>query len=343
MHFAPEATTPLTLPGPDPHRLLHGLTFDQLHAIRTIVSTGSFREASKILCLTQPAISQRVRQIERILGAPIFDRHSGVGVTLTPVGEKMLEFCERSIHSLDELTADLEAARAPASTTELRIMAPSDLIQYVLIPMLGPFHERHPNLAIRIRQSVDRAEIVNMLKSGKVDLAFDRSPTHPSLTTVARMNEHLYLVVAAGHELLAVPPKERPAALAKYPFATYAPGMRTRNLVQRWAVKVGAVVIPTIETRGVAAMKDAVRYQGALSILPAIAVSHEIQAGTLVAAEIADMPLTRATAVAARPGEERSPSVRNFVEELVDTYAQRSDSLAAEVRWVAHQADQPGS
>ncbi|MEV7038404.1 LysR family transcriptional regulator [Amycolatopsis sp. NPDC051061] len=335
----------MTAPGPglDPHRLLHGLTFDQLHAIRTIAATGSFREAGKILCLTQPAISQRVRQLERILGSPIFERHSGVGVSLTPLGETVLEFCERAIRSLDELTADLESARSPADTKELRIIAPSDLIQYVLIPMLPAFGERHPNVPVRVRQSVDRAEIVSMLTSGKVDLAFDRSPTHPSLTTLARMNEHLYLVAPKGHELLSLPPKDRPAAIAKYPFATYPPGMRTRNLIQRWAAKVGAVVAPTIETRNVAVMKEAVTHLGALAILPAVTVSQEIRAGSLVAAEVADMPLSRSTAVAASPGDERSPGLRNFVEELVAAYAQRSDDMAAEIRWVAPPVEPPGS
>ncbi|WP_166462783.1 LysR family transcriptional regulator [Amycolatopsis acidicola] len=325
----------MSTPGPDQHRLLHGLTFDQLHAIRTIVATGSFREASKILCLTQPAISQRVRQIERMLGTPIFERHSGVGVTLTTTGEKILEFCERSMESLDALTADLEAALAPPNDSELRVMAPSDLIQYVLLPMLAPFHARHPHVSARVRQSASRAEIVSMLTSGKVDLAFDRSPTHPSLTTLARMNEHLYLVAPAGHELVKIPPKDRPAAIGNYPFAAYAPGMRTWNLAQRWAAKVGATIVPAIETRNVTVMKQAVRQYGALSIVPAISVSQEIRDGSMVAVEITDMPLTRTTAIAARPGEERTPAIHSFVEELAATYAQRSDSATAGIRWLA--------
>ncbi|MBY8858033.1 LysR family transcriptional regulator [Nocardia sp. CA2R105] len=325
--------------GPDQHRLLHGLTFDQLHAIRTIAATGSFREASKILCLTQPAISQRVRQIERMLGAPIFERHSGVGVTLTAAGETILQFCERSMLSLDELAADLESALAPPNDSELRIMAPSDLIEYVLLPMLAPFHSRQPHVEVRVRQSVDRAEIVNMLSSGKVDLAFDRSPTHPSLTTLARMNEHLYLVAPSDHELLKLSPKDRPAAIADHPFVTYAPGMRTWNLTQRWAAKVGATIVPTIETRNVALMKHAIKQYGTLSILPGVAVSQEIQDGSMVAVEIADMPLTRTTAIAAHPGEDQAPAIHSFVEELVAAYAQRSDTTAAEIRWVAPQQE----
>jgi len=326
-----------------PQQLLHNLTFDQLHTVRTIVSTGSFHEAGKILCLTQPAISQRVRHIERMIGAPVFDRHSGVGVTLTAVGEALLEFCELSIRSLDAFSAELESVRSPSGSAELRIMAPSDIMQYLLVPLLPRFQSRHPQLTVRVRQSVDRGDVVRTLTSGKADLAFDRSPTHPSLLPVARMNEQLQLVVPAGHDLLSMPLRDRPAAIGKYPFAAYAPGMRTRDLIQRWAAKTGAVITSQIESRSVAVMKDAVLQHGAISILPVMSVFRDVRAGALALAEISDMPLTRATAIAARQGEERSPRIRLFIEELIAFSAQRMDGSAPEVRWATPPADQPSA
>lgn len=331
-----------TPPSTAPSQLMHNLTFDQLHTVRTIAGTGSFHEASKLLCLTQPAISQRVRHIERILGAPVFDRHSGVGVTLTPIGEALLVFCDRSIRSLDAFAAEIEAVRSPAGGTALRVMAPSDIIQYLLIPMLPEFHERHPHLEVRIRQSVDRAELARMLNSGMADLAFDRSPTHSSLQTVARMNERLHLVVPAGHDLLGLPPKDRPAAIGKYPFTTYSAGMRSRDLIERWAAKVGATITPHLESRSVAVMKDAILQHGGIGILPATAVTQELRAGSLVLAEISDMPLTRASTIAARQGHERSPQIRALVEEVIAACATRLDGVA-EVRWATPPAEPPPS
>lgn len=323
-----------------PQRLMYNLTFDQLYTVRTIAGTGSFHEASRILCLTQPAISQRVRHIERMLGAPVFDRHSGVGVTLTPVGEALLEFCDRAIRSLDEFAAELDAVRSPPDGGTLRVMAPSDIIQYLLVPVLPRFSEHHPHLAVRLRQSVDRGELVRMLGSGMADLAFDRSPTHSSLQTVARLNEQLHLVVPAGHSLLDVPSRDRPAAIGSYPFATYSPGMRSRDLVQRWAAKAGAVIAPQIESRSVAVLKAAILQHGAIGILPSMAVSCEARAGTLVLAEIAGAPFVRATAIAAQRGEERSPRIRALVEEIISACTTRLGG-AAEVHWAMSAADQP--
>jgi DNA-binding transcriptional LysR family regulator len=193
---------------------------------------------------------------------------------------------------------------------------------------------------MRVRQSQDRSEIVRMLSGGLTDLAFDRSPTHSSLQTVARMNEQLCLVAPPSHPILELPVRDRPAAIGRYPFATYSPGMRSRDLVQRWAAKAGAVIAPQIESRSIAVMKDAIAQEDAIGILPAISVSVELRNGSLETVGISDMPLVRATAIAARPGEERSPRVRAFVEELIGFCGQRLEG-AAEVRWALPQADPP--
>jgi len=313
---------------------LHNLTFDQLHTVRTIVSSGSFHEASKVLCLTQPAISQRVRHIERVLGTPVFDRHSGVGVTLTPVGQALLEFCEQSIRGLDAFSAELEAIRSAAHPVGLRVIAPSDCMQYLLLPMLAGFRAHHGTFALMLEQTGDCRRIPGAIADGQADLAFHELPAHSSLATAAWLDEQLHLFVAAGHELLSLPARDRLAAIGKYPFAAYAPGMRTRDLIQRWAAKNGVAITPQIESNSVPVMKDAVLRGEVLGILPGAAVTREIAAGRLIRAEMTDMPLTRTKVVTVRPGEERSPAVRVFLEELMASCASRPDG-AAQVRWAA--------
>lgn len=317
-------------PALEPQHLMHGLSFDQLHTVRTIVSAGSFHEAGKVLCLTQPAISQRVRHIERMLGAPIFDRHAGIGVSPTPVGGMLLAFCDRAIRALDEFSAELESVRAPSGEAEFGIAAPGNLIEYMLVPMLQVLQNRQPHLTVRLRQAAHN-DLVTMTANGKVDVAIDRSPAHPSLVTVARMTEQLHLIAPAGHELLSLCPRDRPATIGKYPFANYTVGLRTRDLIQRWAAKVGAVIVPQVESRNVAALKAAALDHGALSILPVLAVRDEVRAGKLVLVEIADMPLRRVAVVTAKPGDERSRNVRGFVDELIAFSERNPDSFTVEV------------
>jgi DNA-binding transcriptional LysR family regulator len=311
-----------------------GLTFDQLFAVRTIANTGSFREAGKVLCLTQPAVSHRVRQIERMLGHRIFERRSGVGVTLTAAGELLLQFCESSIRSLGDFADELNTLEL-APKSGIGIIAPSDITEYVLIPTLALLPERRRQ-GVHLYQVYEHDAMMSMLTSGKVDLVFDRWPTDPSLVALARMEDQMMLVAAPDHPLLAVPVADRPAALSAIPFAIHGPGMRIRGLVDRWAAKIGATITPFLESRNISTMKAAVLQAGAVAVLPSSAASPELATGELRAVEIADMPLTRSSAVATLPADDTLDRVRAFVKHFVKAARERPDLVAVtEIRQVS--------
>ncbi|SEG72526.1 DNA-binding transcriptional regulator, LysR family [Actinacidiphila yanglinensis] len=318
-----------------PHRqqLLRGLTFDQLFAVRTIASTGSFREASKILCLTQPAISQRVQHIEHILGSPIFDRHSGIGVTLTEAGRTFLAFCDRAMLDLDGLCADMAQSEDSDAETTLGITAPSDSIQYFIIRLLPLLRARFPDRQIRVTQSGSRGESLQMMRNGTADVAFYRVPLDPELSVVALMDEQLHLVAAPGHEILRIPVEERPGALGVYPFATYISSMRSRQLVERWSLKIGARLCVEIESQSLDVMKQAAVSGSALTVLPDTSIGEELKQGRLVIADIDGMPLVRATAIAVRPGDERRPAIQEFIDLLVRISRASTDKSMPGFRW----------
>lgn len=318
---------------PGRQQLLRGLTFDQLFAVRTIAGTGSFRQASKILCLSQPAISQRVQHIEHILGAPIFDRHSGVGVTLTTTGRLFLEFCDRAIDDLDGLWNQLVSADTTAEKAGvLNVTAPSDSIQHFLIRLLPMLRARASRLKVRITQSGSRAETLQLMKSGAADLAFYRVPLDPGLRMVAMMDEKLHLVAAPDHEIHSVPTAERAEVLHRYPFATFAAGMRSRQLVERWALKAGARLSIDIESQSLDVMQQAVLSGEALSVMPGTAIGENLKTGRLALVDVDGMPVTRATAIAVLPGNEHSPAIRDFVDLLMQVGQATAGRAAPEIR-----------
>ncbi|WP_427918818.1 LysR family transcriptional regulator [Streptomyces sp. cg40] len=319
--------------GPHRQQLLRGLSFDHLFAVRTVASAGSFREAAKILCLSQPAVSQRVHHIEHILGSPIFDRHSGIGVTLTDVGRAFLAFCDRAMGVLDELHADIAQDDGGDAETTLSITAPSDSIQYFIIRLLPLLRARFPHRQLRVTQAGSRSESLGMVKSGAADLGFYRVPADPQLSTVALMDEKLHLVAAPGHEILRIPVGERAGALGAYPFATYVASMRSRQLVERWALKAGARLRVDIESQSLDVMKQAAVSGSAITVLSGPAIGDELKEGRLAIVEIDGMPLVRATAIVVRPGDEQRPVIREFIELLVRVGRAASDDATPEVRW----------
>lgn len=318
-----------------PHTLqqLRSLTFDHLFAVRTIASTGSFREASKILCLSQPAVSQRVQFIEHALGAPIFERHSGVGVTLTDVGVTFLDFCVRTIEQLDDYSRELASALEPTDSSTITITAPSDSIQHFIIRLLPHFRAAFPHRQIRVTQSGSRTETLTQISDGTADLAFYRMPVDPALAVVAIMSERLHLVAAPSHEICGLKPHERIDALGAFSFATFLPTMRSRQLIERWAFRTGAQFQVDIESQSPSVMRQSVLSGSALSILPGTAIAEDLEAGRLRIVEMEGMPLERATALAVKPGNESSPTIRALVDVLVKFSMRAQDEGTPDIRW----------
>lgn len=328
-----------------PHRqqLLRGLTFDQLLMTRTIAESGSFREASRILCLTQPAVSQRVQHVEQVMGTPIFQRHAGVGVSLTDAGRTFMKFCDRAIGELDRLLDDLAVSEREGQDAGLTVAAPSDSIQYFMLQLLPLYKARFPGRHVHVVQSGSRSFSVEAMESGETDLTFYRVPVDPRLQTIALMNERLFLVASADHPILDVPIGDRAEALTRYEFATFASGMRSRQLVERWALKLGVRMDIGVESRSLEVMKEVTMQGTSLCVLPGSAIGQEVDDDRLAVVEIAGMPLPRATAIAIRRGAAQSPATRDFLTLVIEYCQERTGPLDPEVRWSFSGAPTPAT
>lgn len=123
-----------------------------LRLIRTfheVSRAGSFTAAASELGISQPAVSQQIRELEAVLGAILF-RRRGRGVELTQAGEKLASSVDPAVKLLDEGLAGFLAQRSP-NRVELR--ANSTFAMHWLIPRLGSFLQRHPNIELDLSSS----------------------------------------------------------------------------------------------------------------------------------------------------------------------------------------------
>ena len=86
-----------------------------------VAEHGSFTRAASALHVSQPALSQQIRQLEESLGVPLFDR-SGRTIRLTDAGEVWRQYASRALH---ELGAGKRAIHDVAALTEDRCVSPS--------------------------------------------------------------------------------------------------------------------------------------------------------------------------------------------------------------------------
>jgi len=204
-----------------------------LPALRTFEVAArhlSFTKAAAELHVTQGAVSQQIKQLEASLGFPLFHRGSR-GLTLTPKGEELAATAESAFRRLfdkvEELRQKEEGGILTVSTS------PSLAVKW-LIPRLGRFYQRHPEVDVRIRP--DPVAIDVLAEADTVDLAirFGQGP-FPGLAATAFMHETVFAV--ASPDLLAKgPPLRHPRDLAHHTLLHSESVRREVNSMGNWEV-----------------------------------------------------------------------------------------------------------
>ncbi len=138
-----------------------------------VATTLSFSEASRQLYISQSAVSQSVKTLEKKLGTPLFVR-STKSVQLTPEGENLLRHVEPAIQLIRQGETSLIEAGSLGGG-QLRIGATDTICRHLLIPYLNRYHKTWPQVHIRIINQTS-LNCVDLLESGQVDLIVTNYP-----------------------------------------------------------------------------------------------------------------------------------------------------------------------
>lgn len=136
-----------------------------------VATTLSFSEASRQLFISQSAVSQSVKTLEKKLGHTLFIR-STKKVLLTPEGELLLRHVKPAIQMLDEGESLLSGDTLKG---QLRIGASDTICRYFLVPYLERFHREFPGAHIKVTNATS-IRCVELLETGQVDLIVVNSP-----------------------------------------------------------------------------------------------------------------------------------------------------------------------
>ncbi len=149
-----------------------------------VATTLSFSEASRQLFISQSAVSQSIKTLEKKLGHTLFIR-STKKVLLTPEGELLLEHVKPALLMLDEGEALLSGDNMLKG--QLRIGASDTICRYFLIEYFRRFHQSYPDVRIKVTNSTSIG-CVELLEKGQVDLIVCNSPN-------SRLGNHMKVKV----------------------------------------------------------------------------------------------------------------------------------------------------
>ena len=113
----------------------------RLRIFKTLAEEGSFTKAAARLDISQPAVSQNIAELEKILCRTLFERQRG-SVSLTREGEVFMKYAESILASYSEA----EMAFARISPSVVKISASEELYNYILEPVLQDFMSVHPQV-----------------------------------------------------------------------------------------------------------------------------------------------------------------------------------------------------
>lgn len=133
----------------------------------------SFSEASKKLYISQSAVSQSIKVLEKKLNQTLFFR-STKKVQLTPEGEILLRHVEPAMNLIRRGEAQVLEANT-LNGGQIHIGASDTICRYFLVPYLSRFHKEYPNIHIKVTNQTS-IKCVDLLKSGSVDLIFTNYP-----------------------------------------------------------------------------------------------------------------------------------------------------------------------
>ena len=211
-----------------------------------VAVTLSFSEASKQLFISQSAVSQSIKVLEKKLDQPLFIR-STKHVQLTPEGEILLKHVEPAVNLIRKGENQLLEVNT-LNGGQLRIGASDTICRYYLVDYLKAFHLRYPNVHIKVTNNTS-IECAHLLENGQVDLIVTNYPNYGlSNTQNIRMVDEFHDVFVADRPHF--PPAENKLTLKElqtYPILMLDRKSTTSEFLHRMFQRSQLDLVPEIE------------------------------------------------------------------------------------------------
>lgn len=293
------------------------LYFDEL------VRTNSMRAAAENLNVAPTAVSRQIENLEEYFGAQLVER-SNRGIKLTAAGRLLAERAGRTLRELEhvhQLIEDLQGLQGG----KVVIYANGATVANVIAPVLGEFSLRYPKLRFEVAISSAR-EAIEALTTGEADIAVTLFAPQIAGVKVRLRSEIAYDVIINPAHPAARASKMSLSELVTLPLAlpdrSYAARQAIEDLFAREKLKLDPVFV----TSSLDMLKELVLRGAAVTLLPALAVHRELEAGSLAAVPMADGEAVR-TAIDLCISPDRQPTAAaNALIGFIEDFMRGSDA-----------------
>jgi DNA-binding transcriptional LysR family regulator len=249
----------------------------QVEAFLTVAERRSVSAAATALYVTQPALTARLKNLERELGVDLFLR-TPRGMRLTPEGRAFRPHAQRAVQALAEGRELLRELRE-GQVGELLVGAAPAVSTYVLPHVLRRFQEAFPNVRLVVRTGHSE-DVLEMVLREQVHVGLVRELPHPAVTTTPLYEDEIVLVVDPSHRFAG----EAAIAVQELGSERLILFDRTSSyfvLTSAFFREAGVVPRGVMELDNVDATKKMVEHGLGIAFLPYTSIREELAAGTL--------------------------------------------------------------
>lgn len=266
----------------------------QLELLKTfcdLVETASFSRTAELNSITQSAVSQQIRWLEKRYKVVLIER-GRKNFSLTREGE-VLHKASREILSIHSSIERRIRELRNEVAGELRIATIFSIGLHELPPYLKKFRKLYPEVELNVEY--DRStQVYNRVLEGSVDFGLVAYPRkRKGISVDATWHDELVLICPPGHALASGSVKGKKASsrvslssLEGENFISFEPDLPTRKAIDAMLKEAGVSIRQTLEFDNIETVKRAVEIESGISIVPRATVAEEVRDGNLMALDL---------------------------------------------------------
>ena len=255
------------------------VNLDLYKVFYTVAKCGSLTKAAEKLYISQPAVSQAIKQLEIQLGVSLFNR-TRRGMELSAQGgEVIFKKIEEGLKLFSD-AEDMINQRKNTATGEIRVGASDTIFEYFLADKIVEFHEKVPAVKINLISDIT-PNTVEDLKSGKCDVGFVNLPIEQDdglklYGNCMQLND----VFVAGEKFSELKDKSSSfEELKNYPLIVLEKKTAARQALDRYVQTLGVTLEPSIEVGSWDLMKRLVSRGMGIGVIPREYIQDKLQTG----------------------------------------------------------------
>ncbi len=290
------------------------MQIDNFKIFADLVETKSFSKSAKINGITQSAVSQQARAMERHFKALLIDR-SQKQFQLTREGQRVYESAKELLHTYDKLNSELQEMKKVISGV-IRISTIYSIGLHELPPYIKRFLNDFPSVNVRVEYRRSNLVYEDILHNS-VDFGLVAFPIRQrQIEAIPFRNDKLVVIAHPNHPLARQATDIQLSDLASQKFIGFDPDIPTRKAVDQIFRDNKLEIEPVMEFDNIETVKRAVEIDHGIAIVPQATVLQESKQGTLAVLKFKEKEFTRPLAILYRKGRVLTPAMKKFVETL---------------------------